>query len=64
VHNSELPAAIAVFNQKRAELEALFKDESLPYPKARLSALEYVGDFYDTINDPRRLDKKIVGDCR
>ena len=64
VHNSELPAAIAVFNEKRPELEALFKDDSLPYPKARLGAIRYIEQFYDTINDPRKLDRNILGVCR
>ena len=64
VHNSELPGAIALFNRKRAELEALFMDDSLPYAKARQEALEYIAEFFETINDPRKLDKKILGDCR
>jgi hypothetical protein len=63
-HNGELPGAIAVFNQKRPELEALFNREDLPYPKTRRRALKFVEDFYDTINDPGKLKKKIVGACR
>lgn len=63
-HNDELAGAIAVFNRKRPELEALFSREDLPYPKERERALQYIGDFFDTINDTRKLEKKIVGDCR
>jgi hypothetical protein len=63
-HNPELADAIAVFNQKRPELEALFKREDLPYPKDRQQALKYVGSFYDTINDPAKLEKKILDSCR
>ena len=63
-HNMELPAAIAVFNQRRPELEALFSRDSLPYPKARERALKYIGGFYETINDSRKLQKEILGDCR
>ena len=64
VHNDELAGVIAVFNQKRPELEALFRSDELPYPKDRERALNYVSDFYDTINDPKKLQKIIVNDCR
>ena len=63
-HNSELPAAIMVFNQRRPALEALFNDNGLPYPEARAQAWLYVEDFYDTINDPRKLEKRILSACR
>jgi len=63
-HNGELPGAIAIFNQKRPELEALFNREDLPYPKDRRRALKFVEDFYDTINDPGKLKKKIISYCR
>ena len=63
-HNDELAGAIAVFNRKRSELEALFSRDELPYPKDRERALKYVTGFYDTINDPQKLDKKILSDCR
>ncbi len=63
-HNDELAGAIAVFNQKRPELEALFNRDELPYPKDRERALKYIEGFYDTINDPKKLEKKILGNCR
>jgi hypothetical protein len=63
-HNLALPAAIAVFNEKRSDLEKLFMNEPLPYPKARERAWKYIEDFYDTINDPRTLEKKILNECR
>jgi len=63
-HNPLLPAAIAVFNEKRSQIEALFSRDVLPYPQARERALIYIGGFYDTINDPGKLKKKIIGDCR
>jgi hypothetical protein len=63
-HNHELPAAITLFNEKRPALEALFRRDDLPYSKSREHALKYIGDFYDTINDSRELEKKILKDCR
>jgi hypothetical protein len=63
-HNDDIPAAIAVFNRKRSELEALFSRNDLPYPKDRERALKFIEDFYETINDPRKLEKNILSDCR
>ena len=63
-HNNELAGAIAVFNEKRSELEALFRNEELPHPKDRERALDYIREFYETINDSRKLEKKIINDCR
>ena len=63
-HNGELPDAIAVFNEKRPEIEALFGRDDLPYPKDRQQGLKYLQGFYDTINDPKKLEKKILNACR
>jgi hypothetical protein len=63
-HNHELPAAITLFNEKRPQLEALFRSDDLPYAKSRERALKYISDFYDTINDARKLEKKILKACR
>jgi len=63
-HNDELPGAIAVFNEMRPELEELFKQDGLPDLKARKRALKYIDAFYDTINDPRKVENRILSDCR
>jgi hypothetical protein len=63
-HNSGLSASIAVFNRKRSELDSLFNDDRLPYPDARKRALKYIDEFYETINNPRKLEKRILKSCR
>jgi hypothetical protein len=63
-HNDELPAAIAVFNEVRPELEELFNQDGLPNPKVRKRALKYIDTFFNTINDPRRVQSRILSDCR
>ena len=63
-HNDEIAGAIAVFNRKRPELDALFSREDLPYPKDRQQALKYINGFYETVNDPQKLEKKVLSDCR
>ncbi len=63
-HNSLLPDAIAIFNQRRTEITALFDREDLPFPKDRAHALEYIDGFYATINDSKKLEKEIIKACR
>jgi hypothetical protein len=63
-HNQFLPTAIAVLNQRRPDLESLFSSPDLPYPKDRQRALDYIREFYEIINDPKQLQKRIVRRCR
>ena len=63
-HNDEIPAAIAIFNEKRPELEELLNENVLPNPQARKRALKYIDSFYDTIKSPRKVESRIVSKCR
>jgi len=63
-HNDFLPAAIDLFNQRRASIEALFLDASLPHPSARRAALRYLEKFYREINDAKKVDKRLLRHCR
>jgi hypothetical protein len=63
-HNDRLPAAIEHLNRLRPQLEALYADDRLPSPKARQRALKYIESFYDTINDPQSVQRKILRHCR
>jgi hypothetical protein len=63
-HNDHLPEAITHFNQRRAELEGLFNREHLPDPKTRKRGLKYIGSFYNTINNPRKVEGRLRGECR
>jgi hypothetical protein len=63
-YNDPLPAVIEAFNDHRPEIEKLFNQEDLPYPEARRYALTYLDGFYQTINDPKKLKKKIIHKCR
>jgi hypothetical protein len=62
--NDSISAAIAIFNEKRPELDKLFNDDNLPDPNARKRALKYIDAFYETINDPRQVEKRILSSCR
>ena len=62
--NDHLPEAIAFLNLRQPDLHALFHDPSLPHPKARAAAWRYVEQFYEIINDPKKLDRQIKQYCR
>jgi hypothetical protein len=64
VHNDFLPAAIDLFNQRRALVETLFLDPSLRHPGPRQEALRYLETFYKEINNPKRLNKSLLRRCR
>jgi hypothetical protein len=50
-----LEPVVAHFNAKRPEIEALYRDFAPLEPKHSRRVLEYYGEFYETINDPRRM---------
>ena len=61
-YNDHLDTTIALFNENRAAIEALFLGG--PDGAARnKSALRYLRDFYDIVNDPKKRQKKIIDDC-
>ena len=62
LHNDVLPETIALFNEKRAEIETAIIPEGLNARDARKS-LKYIDDFYKIINDSKKLNKEIYDDC-
>jgi hypothetical protein len=62
--NELVPAAFEIFNEKRPELEWIFRDDRLPDPKARKRAWKYIEAFYETINDPKQAERRILSSCR
>lgn len=60
--NDRLDVTIAVFNDNRAAIEALF-GSATDQPSKNKTALKYLGRFYETINDPRKRQKQILGAC-
>jgi hypothetical protein len=62
-HNEQLNATIALFNGKRDEIEAALAPPALS-EKSRRSALKYLKVFFDTINDPKKLNRQVIDKCR
>jgi hypothetical protein len=62
--NDALPGAVALFNEKKPEIMALFRDNPHLSDRTRERAIEYVEEFYGTINDPKEFEREITGRCR
>ena len=65
VQPEEYQKAIAKFNEKKAEIYALYTDDlgKMMKPKIVENTLRYYDDFYKTINDPKRVKREIGDDC-
>lgn len=61
-HNDQLENTIAIFNEKRADIETALLPPILE-GRSRKNAVKYIDEFYEIINDPKKLQKKIVKDC-
>jgi hypothetical protein len=58
----QLDDAIALFNERRGAIEAELLPAALE-DKPRKTAAKYIDDFYEIINDPKKLQKNIIGKC-
>lgn len=56
--------AIELFRSKRGAITALFAESAELNEKYRKSSVKYIGDFYKVLDDPKRVDREIVGRCR
>ena len=62
-NNYRLPATLALFREKRTAIETLVANqEGLRYA-TRKQMLDFIGDFYKTIEDPDRVTRNIVNRC-
>lgn len=63
VNNELLPQTIELFQQRRAEIEAVIESQPELLPSTRRNMLDYIDDFYDTIDKPKRVNSRIVKKC-
>jgi len=64
VFNDSLPQTAKQFNDKKADILALFKNDPHLNNKSRDSAVKYIEDFYEILNDPKRFKREITDKCR
>ena len=64
VHNHTLPQAVEVFQQKKPEIMALFEENTNLSSSSRKRAINYLEDFYEVLDDPKRFKRAITDKCR
>jgi hypothetical protein len=62
-HNEQLHVTMALFNAKRNEMEAVLAPPALSEKEQR-AILKYLKVFFDTINDPKKLNRQVIDKCR
>jgi len=60
---SQLPATLDLFRAKREEIEALSGSRPELLPPTRRHIERYTTEFYETINDPKRVERYLVKKC-
>lgn len=58
-----LPGLFSLLNQKRDAIYALYREQAGLNADVAKSTLEYLDAFYDTINDPGRVEREITAKC-
>ncbi len=66
VETAEFNRVIALFNDKKSAIYALYSDEVGQRMARRTvdETLKYFDEFYRTINDPRKVKREIIDACR
>jgi hypothetical protein len=62
--NDQLPAAIALFQSRRAAINAVIAGETRLSEQRRQTAQRYIDDFYEVISDSGRVQQQLIGRCR
>jgi len=64
VFNDELPQTVTLFKEKKTDIIALFQDNEHLSDRYIKDAIDYIEDFYEIIDNPKRLKKDIIDKCR
>lgn len=54
---------VAIFNEKKEEIYAVYSNFELLDEKKKKFTLKYYDGFYDIVNDPKQLERKIYNNC-
>ena len=63
VNNDLLARTFALYRRERADIEALIENQAELTPGRRRDMLTYIDSFYDTIDDSKRVEARIVEKC-
>jgi hypothetical protein len=61
--DAELTAALDEFRSARETLYALFRDDTRIGKGDRAKAVEYLDEFFETIDDPKRVQRDLIARC-
>ena len=59
-----LPEVFALFNQKRDAIYALYREQPGLEPEVVKETVEYLDAFYETINDPKKVEREFTKRCQ
>ncbi len=62
-HNSQMEATLATYRDRRDTIYGLLNDQQQLHKATRKRLVRYVDDFYKTINDPKRLQSRMINVC-
>ncbi len=64
VSPDQMARTLQTFQQHRDAIYALYMDQAQLDEKVRKKSIEYLDDFYEIIDDDRKVKREIVRDCR
>jgi len=63
VNNELLPETLQLFREKHSEIVALIENQPELTSATRRSLLKYVEGFYDVIDNPKKVEDRLLRDC-
>ena len=63
VNNAYVAASLQKFRDTREEIYALVNEQEGLQPRTRRRLVDYIDDFYELIDDPEAVEKKITNSC-
>lgn len=62
--NVDFAPILAGISERRGAIEELFATQEGLDPRSRDRLTDYLGEFFETIDEPREADREIIGACR
>ena len=63
VNNEHLRKTLQLFRDRRGDIEALLDEQAELRPVTRRYLRSYCDDFYEIIDDPERLERRLIRSC-
>ena len=60
----EYDPVIQLFNEKKEAIYSLFMNCSMLSEKTKASTAKYIDEFYETINNPKQVQREFIDNCR